>query len=166
LQTAAVAKKLPAKPIRVVYRSASSGTSDNFTNYLRQNVPAIWTKPKNGVIASGNPAGRMPAGSIGAANAQALVTSVKSTKFTIGYSDFSDTVDNAGNPKVGVALLKNANNEFIAPSSASAADDATNFRKVHKVSIAPLIFIGDPSFGSHPKKKYPAALLRVFGSDK
>ena len=73
------------------------------------------------MIASGNPAGRMPAGSIGAANAQALVTSVKSTKYTIGYSDFSDTVDNAGNPKVSVALLKNANNEFIAPSSASAA---------------------------------------------
>ena len=121
LQTSAVAKKLPAKPIRVVYRSASSGTSENLTNYLRQNVPAIWTKQKNGVIASGNPAGRMPAGSIGAANAQALVTSVKSTKYTIGYSDFSDTVDNAGNPKVSVALLKNANNEFIAPSSASAA---------------------------------------------
>ncbi|MEY4323423.1 MAG: hypothetical protein RL410_1204 [Actinomycetota bacterium] len=121
LQTSAVASKLPAKPIRVVYRSASSGTSENLTNYLRQVAPSIWTKPKNGVIASGNPAGRMPAGAIGAANAQALVTNVKSTKYTFGYSDFSDTVDTAGNPKVSVATLKNAKGEWIAPSSAAAA---------------------------------------------
>jgi phosphate transport system substrate-binding protein len=121
LQTAAVKSKLPAKPIRVVYRSASSGTSENLTNYLRQSVPAIWTKPKNGVIASGNPAGRMPAGAIGAANSQALVTSVKSTPYTFGYADFSDTVDSSGKPKVSVATVKNANGEWIAPSSAASA---------------------------------------------
>lgn len=121
LQSAAVAKKLPAKPIRVVYRSASSGTSENLTNYLRQTVPAIWTKKANGVIASGNPAGRMPAGSIGAANSQALVTNVKSTAYTFGYADFSDTVDSSGNPKVSVATLKNAKGEWIAPSSAASS---------------------------------------------
>jgi phosphate transport system substrate-binding protein len=121
LQTSAVAAKLPAKPIRVVYRSASSGTSENLTNYLRQVAPSIWTKPKNGVIASGNPAGRMPAGSIGAANSQALVTNVKTTAYTFGYSDFSDTVDSSGNAKVSVALLKNAKGEWIAPTSAASA---------------------------------------------
>jgi len=121
LQTAAVAAKLPAQTIRVVYRASSSGTSENLTNYLRQNVPSIWTRAKSQTIASANPAGRMPAGSIGAANSQALVTSVKSMKYTLGYADFSDTTDASGNPKVSVALLKNANGEFIAPSSDSAS---------------------------------------------
>jgi phosphate transport system substrate-binding protein len=121
LQVAAIKSKLPNKPIRVVYRSTNSGTSENFTDFLRQNVPSIWTKAKNGTIASGNPAGRMPAGAIGAANAQALVTSVKNTQYTIGYSDLSDSVDSNGNAKVTVAKLKNANGEYIAPSSASSS---------------------------------------------
>lgn len=120
LQIAAIKAKLPNKSIRVVYRSASSGTSENLTDYLRQNVPSIWTKAKNGTIASGNPAGRMPAGAIGAATSQALVTSVKNTNYTLGYADLSDSVDSNGKAKVTVAKLKNANGEYIAPSSASA----------------------------------------------
>ncbi len=121
LQSATIKSKLPNKPIRVVYRSASSGTSENLTDYLRQNVPSIWTKAKNGTIASGNPAGRMPAGSIGAATSQALVTSVKNTAYTLGYADLSDSVDSKGKAKVTVAKLKNANGEFIAPSSAASS---------------------------------------------
>ncbi len=117
LQTAAVKKKLPSNPIRVAFRSASSGTSENFTDYLRQTVPSVWTKNKNGTIASGNPAGRMPQGSIGAANAQALVSTVKSTRFSIGYADLAD----AASSKVPFATVKNANGEWISPTSASAS---------------------------------------------
>ena len=127
LQTAAVASKLPAKSIRVVYRASNSGTSENLTNYLRQNSPNIWTRPKNGTIAYGNPAGRMPAGSIGAANSQALVTSVKSMAYTIGYADLSDTVDASGKAKVSVAKLKNAAGQFLAPTSAASATFLQNF---------------------------------------
>ena len=121
LQDAAVKGKLPAKPIRVVYRASNSGTSENMTNYLRQTVPSVWTRPKNGTIAQGNPAGRMPAGAIGAPNSQSLVTSVKSVAYSVGYADFSDTVDATGKAKVSVALLKNVNGEFLAPTSATAA---------------------------------------------
>ena len=116
LQDAAVKTKLPNKSIRVVYRSSSSGTSENLTDYLRQTAPKIWTKSKNGTIASGNPAGRMPGGSIGAANAQALVSSVKSTKYAIGYADFAD----AKSSSVSVAKVKNANGDWVAPSSAAS----------------------------------------------
>jgi phosphate transport system substrate-binding protein len=127
LQDSAVKSKLPAKPIRVVYRATNSGTSENLTNYLRQTAPSVWTRPKNGTIAQGNPAGRMPAGSVGAANSQALVTSVKSMKYTIGYADLSDAVDAAGKPKVSVATLKNANGEYVAPSSAAASKFLESF---------------------------------------
>lgn len=117
LQIPAVKSKLPNKSIRVVFRSASSGTSENLTDYLRQNVPSVWTKAKNGTIASGNPAGRMPAGSIGAANSQALVSSVKSTQYSIGYADLSDAVTS----NVPFATIRNANGEWIAPTSAAAS---------------------------------------------
>jgi phosphate transport system substrate-binding protein len=123
LQTAAVAKKLPKNAIRVVYRSASSGTSENLTDYLRQNVPTVWTKAKNGTIASGNPAGRMPLGSIGAANSQALVTTVKSTKFSFGYADLSDAISS----KVPFATIKNANGEWIAPTTTAASKFLSTF---------------------------------------
>ena len=46
-----------------------------------------------------------------------------------------------------------------APSSASAADAATNRRMVHKMAMAPLSLMGLPSRGMLPKKKYPDALL-------
>jgi phosphate transport system substrate-binding protein len=117
LQTADVAKKLPKNAIRVAYRAASSGTSENFTDYLRQSAPKVWTKPKNTTIASGNPAGRMPAGSIGGANAQALVSTVKKTSFSIGYADLAD----ASSSNVPFAQIKNANGEWVLPTSESAS---------------------------------------------
>jgi hypothetical protein len=51
-----------------------------------------------------------------------------------------------------------------APSSASAADAATSFRMVDVMWIAPFIFIGSPSLGTLPRKKYPPARLCAFGA--
>jgi len=119
--TNAIKSKLPNARIRVAYRSANSGTSENFTDWMRQSSPKIWTKAKNGTIAANNPAGRMPAGAIGAPNSQALVASVISTKNAIGYADLSDTVNSQGQPRISVARVKNANGEFVAPTSVTAA---------------------------------------------
>ena len=49
-----------------------------------------------------------------------------------------------------------------APSSASAADAATNFSIEHVIIMFPLRKIGSPSFGKLPRKKYPPALLLAF----
>jgi len=117
LQSSSTASKLPDRAIRVMYRATSSGTSENMTDYLRQNVPSIWTRPKNGTISAGNPAGRMPNGSIGAANSQALVTSVKNTSYSIGYADLSD----AEGKNVAYAKLKNAAGAYVLPTSTSAS---------------------------------------------
>jgi phosphate transport system substrate-binding protein len=116
LQDTAIKSKLPNKSIRVVYRSGSSGTSENLTDYLRQVSPKIWTKNKNGTIANGNPGGRMPGGSLGAANAQALVSSVKKTSYSIGYADFAD----AKSSSVAFAKVKNPNGDWVSPSSSAS----------------------------------------------
>ena len=52
-----------------------------------------------------------------------------------------------------------------APNSASAADEATNFNKVHKTWIAPFSLIGCSSLGKEPRMKYPAALRHPFGAE-
>ena len=49
-----------------------------------------------------------------------------------------------------------------APSSASAADAAANFRMVHRVKIAPFSRVALPSLGIHPRKMWPHALLLPF----
>ena len=51
-----------------------------------------------------------------------------------------------------------------APSSASAAEAATNFNILHKEWIAPFNLIGCPSTGTEPKKKCPPARLRDLGA--
>ena len=53
-----------------------------------------------------------------------------------------------------------------APSSASAADAATNLRMVHSVKKAPLRRMGSPSRGVQPRKKCPAARLLPCGSER
>lgn len=121
---------LPSAPIRVVYRSTNSGTSENLTAYMNANSPRIWTRPKNGVIAVGNPAGRMPGGSLGVPTSQAMVTAIKGQRYSFGYADLSDTVDAAGKPRVAVAALRNAAGQFISPTSTAAANFLSSFGNV------------------------------------
>ena len=41
---------LPHQKITVIYRADSSGTSENFTNYLNKSASTVWTKAKNKVF--------------------------------------------------------------------------------------------------------------------
>lgn len=51
-----------------------------------------------------------------------------------------------------------------APSSASAADAATNFKMVLTTWMAPLRRIGMLSLGTQPRKKWPPIRLRDWGA--
>ena len=106
--------KLPNKPIVVVYRSASSGTTENMTDYLNKVAPAEWPKVKNGTFTSATPS--FPRGAKGAANSQVLVSTVKSTKYAIGYADLSDALAS----KLSFAKVKNQNGEFVSPTTEAA----------------------------------------------
>jgi phosphate transport system substrate-binding protein len=106
-------KKLPSKNILTFYRDAS-GTTENVTNYLLQNVPAAgWTKSKDlgPQIKSTNPTAVMKSTS------SVLADKVQNTKFAFGYFDLSDAVT----AKVAFASLKNASGDFVAPTAAAGA---------------------------------------------
>lgn len=106
-------KTLPAKSILTFYRDAS-GTTENVTNYLLQNVPAAgWTKSKDlgPQIKATNSTATVKATS------SVLADKVQSTKYAFGYFDLSDAVS----AKVAYASLKNANGDYVAPTAANGA---------------------------------------------
>jgi phosphate transport system substrate-binding protein len=114
--------KFPNSPINVYYRSDTSGTTQNFANYLRGNGASGWKDNGAWANASGQSA---PVGS-GAANSQLLVAGVASTRNSIGYADLSD-VAAKGLP---FAALRNPLGQFVKPSvKASSA-----FLSVQKVT--------------------------------
>jgi hypothetical protein len=53
-----------------------------------------------------------------------------------------------------------------APNSASAAEDATNFRTEQSEWMGPLSLMGVLFLGRDPKKKCPPARLQAFGAVK
>jgi len=162
LQTKKVAKKLPNQNIQVVFRATSSGTSENFTDYMNQTAGSIWTSARNGLIYSdaGIPA---PAGSVGAANAQDLAAKVRESKGRIGYTDLADAVDSAGKVLIPFAKVKNAQGQWISPTSETAAKFLETFfeddfdPKTGKVTL---------SFTKKVKDAYNMSLLAYLIIDK
>ena len=85
---------LPAEPIKVYFRSDESGTTDNFTKYLKGSAPSDWPQ-ETGKKWTGKGEGKQA--NAGVANA------VKSTEGGVTYSEWSYAKDN----KLGIALVDN-----------------------------------------------------------
>lgn len=97
---------LPATPIVPVHRSDDSGTTDNFTDYLHQAAPEVWTEEPDGVwpLQSGE----------GANQSSGMVDAVTAGDGYIGYVDLSRAGD------LGVVNVK-VGEEYVAPSPEAAA---------------------------------------------
>ncbi|WP_235998092.1 phosphate ABC transporter substrate-binding protein PstS [Aestuariimicrobium ganziense] len=98
---------LPDATITAVHRSDDSGTTENFTDYLSQAAPSVWTEKANGEWPSafGGEAAKGTAG---------VVDAVTQGKNTIGYADASQAGD------LGVAKVK-VGEEFLGPDADKAA---------------------------------------------
>jgi phosphate transport system substrate-binding protein len=114
---------LPKQDITVWYRSESSGTSENFTRFLKlanaQNGDTkLWPKTQNGVFASATPTGVTSLFNFQGASGSAAVAAGAAGKVgSIAYSELSFATDN----KLPVALIQNANGEFTEPSAAGTS---------------------------------------------
>jgi phosphate transport system substrate-binding protein len=106
---------LPSTSITLAVRSDSSGTTQNFSQYLVDAAGSAWKLGTSSTITWPSTA---HAGDGGSAVAQI----VKSTTGAIGYVDFS-TASAAG---LSAASIKNSAGDYVAPSSASAAAAATH----------------------------------------
>ena len=112
---------LPDKPIKVVYRSDSSGTTENFTNYLNKSAPTVWTKAKASVFTSSFPGninapenlGRI----VGAASSTGVSQLAGKTPYSITFAEVNYAVAN----KLKVAHVINNAGNAVEPTSVSTS---------------------------------------------
>ncbi len=103
---------LPSQNITAVHRADDSGTTENFTDYLHDAAPSVWTK---------EPDGEWPfPGGEAAPQTSGVVDAVTNGTGTIGYADASRAGD------LGVAQIK-VGDKFVkySPEAAAAIVDAS-----------------------------------------
>lgn len=103
---------LPATKIAVVHRSDGSGTTSNFTKYLKKASPSVWKLDSGDTV-------NWPSSTQGAEKNSGVASLIKTTDGAIGYVDLADAV----NADLKFASVKNAAGSFVAPTldGASAA---------------------------------------------
>lgn len=133
---------LPDTDITPVHRSDESGTTDNFTDYLHEAAPKVWTD---------EPDGNWPLKS-GESGAQTsgVVQAVTAGEGTIGYVDESQAGD------LGVAKVK-VGNTYVAPSADGAAADFDKSKKDPALSDK-YVFAYKVERTSTDPKDYPVLL--------
>ena len=100
---------LPSTKITPVHRSDSSGTTNNFTLYLKKADPTDWTLGAGKTV-------NWPGGLTGNGNGGVAQT-IKSTSGGIGYVDFSDAKASG----LKFASIKNDAGAVLAPTLAGAS---------------------------------------------
>jgi phosphate transport system substrate-binding protein len=106
----AVAAKLPNKAIQVVFRSDTSGTTNNFGNYMKQTVGGSWKAADAWADASGSTLGT------GASKNSGIVTTVSGLANSISYADLADVMT----AKLTYASVRNGAGQYIKPTVAAS----------------------------------------------
>lgn len=147
---------LPAVPIKVVYRSDSSGTSQNFLGYLNAWAPSIFEKVQ-GDFGTAFPGGKPPASSIAGNGNAGVLTNVAANEGAIGYVDLGDA---KGYPS---ARIVNTNGEAIAPSVPAAKKNLAFQTNVNSQGLVQLDYkLAQP--GVYPLSIFSYGLARTDGA--
>lgn len=119
--TKSVIYTLPNQPIKVIFRSDGSGTSNNFTKWLNGTTPSVWTKPANDAFTTAFPGNINAAGNIGrivgANQSQGVATLAAKTKYSITYAE-KNWGDAYG---LRAAQISNASGNFVGPDSGATS---------------------------------------------
>jgi phosphate transport system substrate-binding protein len=106
---------LPSTPITIAHRSDSSGTTQNFSQFLVKGAPGVWTLGSSSII-------NWPATSRAGSGNSGVSSIIKSTPGAIGYVDYA-TAKASG---LVFASIKNSAGSYVAPSQASATAAASH----------------------------------------
>jgi phosphate transport system substrate-binding protein len=112
---------LPNKPIKVVFRSDTSGTTNNFTRWMSGNAASVWNKPANDAFTTAFPGnindtkniGRI----VGANGSQGVATLASKTPYSITYAE-KQWGTSFG---LRAAYIGNASGNFTLPDSAAVS---------------------------------------------
>lgn len=103
---------LPSSTIAVVHRTDGSGTTNNFTKFLKAASPSVWKLDAGDTVS-------WPAATQGAEKNSGVASLIQTTDGSIGYVDLADAV----NADLKFAAIKNKAGKFVEPTldGASAA---------------------------------------------
>jgi phosphate transport system substrate-binding protein len=127
---------LPGSPITVVVRSDSSGTTQNFSEYLVKAAASSWKLGSASTV-------KFPSSFRAESGGGAVAKTVGSTPGAIGYVDFST----ASASNLGVASILNSAGSYVAPSTTSATAAAST---VTPKSDLTFVTVDAPGAGSYP----------------
>lgn len=112
---------LPNKPIKVVFRSDTSGTSNNFTRFMNGVAPTVWTKPANDAFTTAFPGNINDTANIGrivgANGSQGVATLASKSPYSITYAE-KQWGTSFG---LRAAYIGNASGNFTYPDSAAVS---------------------------------------------
>ena len=112
---------MPNKPIKVVFRSDTSGTSNNFTRFMNGVAPTVWTKPANDAFTTAFPGNINDTANIGrivgANGSQGVATLAAKSPYSITYAE-KQWGTSFG---LRAAYIGNASGNFTYPDSAATS---------------------------------------------
>jgi phosphate transport system substrate-binding protein len=106
---------LPSSTITIAVRSDSSGTTQNFSQFLVEGAGSAWTLGSSSII-------KWPATARAGSGNGGVAQIVKSTPGAIGYVDYAT----AKASSLTFASIKNKDGSYVAPSVQSASAAASN----------------------------------------
>jgi phosphate transport system substrate-binding protein len=116
---------LPSTAITLAVRSDSSGTTQNFTLFLKDAAPSVWTLGSSSTI-------KWPATARAGSGNGGVASIIKSTSGAIGYVDYADAKASG----LTYASIKNKSGAYIAPSPTSASAAAAGVTVASNLTFA------------------------------
>jgi phosphate transport system substrate-binding protein len=116
---------LPSTPITLAVRSDSSGTTQNFSLFLMDAVPSVWTLGSSSTI-------NWPSTARAASGNGGVAQVIKSTPGAIGYVDYADAKASG----LSFASVQNKSGDYIAPSPTSASAAAAGVTVMPNLTFA------------------------------
>jgi phosphate transport system substrate-binding protein len=126
---------LPGADIVVARRSDGSGTTENFTKFLKLAAPGAWKLGSGSTV-------EWPGDTQAGNGNNGVAQIVKSTNGAIGYVDLSDAVVN----KLGYAAVKNQAGKYVAPDAASVTAAGDGIAVDDKLLFSALNAKGDAAY--------------------
>src|SRR3954447_11512439 len=126
---------LPSTTIAVVHRSDASGTTSNFTKFLKKAAPTVWKLDSGDTV-------NWPATTQGAEKNSGVASLVKTTDGAVGYVDLADAV----NADLKLASVKNAAGKFVEPTLDGASAALAGATVNADLTYDPINASGDKSY--------------------
>jgi len=127
--------KLPATPIVVAHRSDGSGTTENFTKFLKAASPAVWKLDSGSTV-------NWPTDTQAGNGNSGVAQIIKGTNGAIGYVDFADAKETG----LKWAKVKNKAGKFVEASLEGTSAALAGITVKDDLTYNPLWAEGDASY--------------------